>query len=289
MKASVNCSDTIRCVTQNDEKTAETSLFPSSPRVIYQKNPLVEVICQIRFSPILKIQTEPPAAFQECLRAEYPILRTRSIEESLLPEIPAPVVSAIRARIQHLPQAVYDFVSKNGDWTVTLTRESLALSTGRYGRWEEFRSRLRSLFESLQKVYSPLNITRVGLRYQDLLQPSKLGFTTPNWGALLNPAISGILAADEVKAEVSELFTQLVLQFPGGLGAVTVRHGVVLSNDEHEICYLIDSDFFTQQSMEAKDVYGKLDYFNQQSGRLFRWCISQQLHDAMEPQPAAGN
>lgn len=55
--------------------------FPETPRVIYAKNPLFEVICQLRFPAILKIDSEIPAGFQEKLRASFPLFR----EEDLLP------------------------------------------------------------------------------------------------------------------------------------------------------------------------------------------------------------
>ena len=47
--------------------------FPESKRVVYQQNPLVEVICQIRFPTILQIGSEEPTAFQNSVRAEYPL------------------------------------------------------------------------------------------------------------------------------------------------------------------------------------------------------------------------
>ncbi|MCH7755956.1 TIGR04255 family protein, partial [candidate division KSB1 bacterium] len=46
--------------------------FPEVKRVIYKKNPLDRVICQLRFSPILKIDAEIPAEFQDMIRADFP-------------------------------------------------------------------------------------------------------------------------------------------------------------------------------------------------------------------------
>ena len=50
--------------------------FPESPRVRYSRNPLLEVICQLRFPKILSIETEVPVGFQEDIRSEYPVFKT---------------------------------------------------------------------------------------------------------------------------------------------------------------------------------------------------------------------
>ena len=47
--------------------------FPESERVVFRRNTLAEVICQLRFPPILEIAAKDPAAFQEQIRAEYPL------------------------------------------------------------------------------------------------------------------------------------------------------------------------------------------------------------------------
>ena len=47
--------------------------LPDYERVIYEYNPLIEVIAQIRFPTILKITSQEPVDFQDSVRFEYPI------------------------------------------------------------------------------------------------------------------------------------------------------------------------------------------------------------------------
>src|SRR5258708_12324597 len=61
-------------------------LFPESERVIYDKNPLQQVICQLRFPPILRINTEVPVAFQERVKQDYPFYQEKS-EITLLTQV----------------------------------------------------------------------------------------------------------------------------------------------------------------------------------------------------------
>src|SRR5437867_910928 len=99
--------------------------FPDSQRVIYTQNPLHEVICQLRFPPILRIDAEPPAAFQERLRAMYPLFR--EIEQDLpFDNAPAEFAKILKGALLNRTRAMgYEFVSEDGAWLVTLCRDAL--------------------------------------------------------------------------------------------------------------------------------------------------------------------
>ena len=64
-------------------------LFPPSPRVIYSKAPLVQVICQLRFPTLLSIESQPPVEFQERIRDHFPLLEkvTNPLQTQLPPEV----------------------------------------------------------------------------------------------------------------------------------------------------------------------------------------------------------
>jgi uncharacterized protein (TIGR04255 family) len=269
------------------------SPFPESPRAVYRVNPLVEVVCQLRFPALLRIDVEPPAAFQERIRAEYPVLRDKTSEMlGLPPDLPLLVASLLRSPGSgQKPQAAYDFVSTDGEWTVSLTRDFLALATRSYRRWEEFKRHLEGPLNALLDIYAPSWFSRVGLRYQDLIKRSALNLADRPWPELLKQPITGLLSAPDLRATVEQTLTQSVIQIPDGLGYVNLRHGLVQTTKNTEVCYLIDNDFFTDKQTRPADVYNKLDYFNQQSGRLFRWCITGVLHAAMDPElvPPSGD
>jgi uncharacterized protein (TIGR04255 family) len=138
-------------------------LFPVSQRVIYEKNPLEEVICQLRFPPILRIDTEIPAAYQERIRHEFPLFTESQDEESRL-GIPPEIARFLSGEIQVRVGKSSQFLSADKKWMVTLTRDFMALSTPNYERWERFKERLRKPFDALVSYYQPVFFTRVGLR-----------------------------------------------------------------------------------------------------------------------------
>jgi uncharacterized protein (TIGR04255 family) len=258
--------------------------FPDTPRVVYGKSPLVEVICQLRFPTILKIGAELPVAFQERVRGEYPEFRAKP--EAAL-NLPPQLIETIPQDVQMLlpspSGSVYDFISADEQWVIGLTRDFLALTARRYERWEVFEAQLQLSLRALIDVYQPAYFTRVGLRYQDVIDRNALHLTSETWATLLNPYVAGEYAAPELSGRIAGVKKQAEVRLERFESLVRIQHGTVLVNDQE--CYLIDSDFFTHQRTEIKGVHEVLAYFNRQSGRLFRWCISEQLHQAMEPNP----
>lgn len=256
--------------------------FPESERVIYGKNPLVEVICQLRFPPILRIETEVPAAFQDLLRREYPLLQ--EVSALTPPEgLPPDVAAFVSSLAQATKRVSREFVDSDGTWKVSLTRDFVALTTTQYERWEEFRDRLSRVLSALTEVYEPAFFTRVGLRYKDAIGRSRLGLEGQEWAQLLRLELAAELAADDVKGDVAEAQHQVVFRLSNGSGRVRLAHGLAVENETGEVGYLIDADFSTTDRTEVSDASSVLDSFNRQAGWLFRWCIRDELHAAMDP------
>ncbi len=255
--------------------------FSESPRVVYGKNPLEVVICQLRFPAILKISSESPVDFQEALRKTYPLFREvppLDVGTGLPPEL-----SAILAKLMPLPSSkAYELTSGNRVWQITLTQDSLALQCTAYKRWEEFRQELLTALDLLGKIYEPSFFTRIGLRYRDVITREALGLKDVPWGELLSARL-----ASEFHSPISDAvegsWHQLSLRMQGDAAKVTLQHG--LGSKGGEVCYIIDSDFYTAEQTGAQNAPTILNYFNRQGGRLFRWCIADRLDAAMEPLP----
>ena len=182
--------------------------FNDTPRVIYRRNPLVEVICQIKFQAILRIDAEPPADFQDRIRDRYPLFQ-QDPEATLMGEVPTEIrqlLSTVPGAIPHTEQRVrYLFRSEDEVWTVALTREFLALTTSGYENWDEFRGRLDDVFQALMAVYRPTVFTRIGLRYRNLIHRSELDLPAHDWKELIEPHIAGPLATEAISGrEIKE-------------------------------------------------------------------------------------
>jgi uncharacterized protein (TIGR04255 family) len=263
--------------------------FPEVPRVIYDKNPLEEVICQVQFPTILKIGTHPPAEFQDSVREAYPLL-TEKPSVDITADLPSPIANLLAKGWPFGPAgAAFDFSSADGFWTVALTRAFLALTTRRYERWEEFKEHLKGPLQALTEHYSPAFFTRVGLRYRDIIRRSALGLEGVRWKDLLCPHIAGVLASPDAAEDVEHTAHEIVILLPDGLSRVRAHHGLVQDAETKEACYLIDCDFFLDQRTEITDALARLDFLNYQGRLFFRWCITNRLHEAMGPRPIHGH
>jgi len=269
------------------ERIESAMPFPDSPRVIYTRNPLVEVICQLRFPTILRIGAEQPADFQERLRRQYPLYTAQ--EPSLeLPQVAKALFPMVREVNLPTPSGLltHRFATSDPLRFISLSQDFVALTEKHYERWEEFCEEMRNGERALMEVYNPAFYTRVGLRYIDVISRTDLGLGTSSWSELLQPHIVAELGADRVSSAVLSTRTESVIQLvqpPDG--RVKLVHGLGQRPETGEQCYVIDADFFVARKDGLREPFDILDGFNRLAGRLFRWAITPGLHEAMGPRP----
>ena len=260
--------------------------FPDSARVLYAKNPLIEVVCQLRFPPILRIDSEIPADFQETIRGALPLFS--DADPSPFPDMPSEVSQLLKASLPtQLTRRTWKFQSEDSNWTVTLARDFLALATTQYINWGEFRAKLEHLLQALETAYRPSFFTRIGLRYQNLIVRSFLGLNDAPWSELLQPYIAAEYHLPSLAPAVQETTHRILVELPYNQARVNLRYGTARREGEDESLILIDNDFFTEQKTELPNALNLLDLFNRESGRVFRWCITERLHEAMGPETRA--
>ena len=253
--------------------------LPEYPRVIYNRNPLAEVICQVRYTALPTLEAQRPVAFWQRIRDVFPYMEMR---EGIGIEAPFPLLPQIAAALPR--HKSFEFLSEDDLWTLSLTKDYLALACRNYVRWEQFTGRLLPALDALQGLYKPEGYIRVGLRYLDVIQRSALGLTDVPWSDLLTAPLVGELAATELAADIEHVAREFVLRINDiPQSRVHVRHGFAQVAGIDEMCYLIDSDFYTGKRVEVQDAINSLSSFNRYAGRLFRWCITDRLHTAMEP------
>ncbi len=264
--------------------------FPVSEKVIYRRPVLAEAICQLRFPPILRVQTEIPTRFQESVRDRFPIYQVEQ------PSVQSPFLSE-NVQVTLPMTRNHRFATEDGGLVATLASDFIALTANKqsYHRFADFRSSLEVLVETLQREYQPNFYTRIGLRYQNLIQREEIGLDEDvHWSELLQPHIAGELGREELRGRVhgrvGELFVRLragdgIEEGEGRNSFLKLRHGLVPVGGKKEPAYLIDIDVFFEGRTDTPNVFDKLEGFNDRAARAFRWCISDVLHNSLEPEP----
>lgn len=250
--------------------------FPKTDRVIYEKNPLAEVVCQLRFPRILAVDDRIPAHFQIILGENYPFVETKDVFQFNLGE-------SSQMRRTH-----YDFSTSDKRYTVSLSSDSISISTNKYERWENFSSHIKHAVACLLKVYSVPIFTRVGLRYIDVISRKALSLESERWSELIQSSALGLLHENAVPIDdVIELNHTYIFKL-GDIDKVMLRTGLGKTEKTgDEVIFVVDGDFFRDEPVKGlNDALSVLVDFNKSAGWAFRWIIHKRLHDALGPRPA---
>lgn len=259
-------------------------MFSTEERVIYRKNQLGEVICQLRFPEILAIGAKPPVDFQEAIRADYPQYSSRM-------ESPAPKIAGTPGNmtLQNQPAAInYQFVSADGVWRVNLTAKFISLACAKYTCWEDFAAKLDKPLAAFIQIYKPAYFERIGLRYVNFFSRKALNLEGMPFRELIAERYLGVLA-DEQLMESNAARSTVDAEFAirGGCrvklhaGPGQVRRA---GKSDGETKFIFDQDLFMPGKVAPNLSAPALQTLHAQAWSLFRDAITEELHDAMEPQ-----
>lgn len=254
-------------------------LFPESERVVFTNNPIVQVICQLRFPPILDIASKEPADFQNAVRGRYPLYE----KAYALPQEVTALLTSLP--LLPLPEGVtHKFYVEDKTCEIALARDYVAVAATKYTRWEHFSDEVLLAREALEKVYSPAFYSRIGLRYRDVIDKSALRLAEAPWSSLIRTSILGLLAEEQIISDVIASQSQSLIRLDDQGGFMILQHSLTLTAGGGQT-YAIDADFYTERRGTREDVPNILRRFNRIAGNFFRWSITPRLRDALGPNP----
>ncbi len=256
-------------------------MFSQEPRCQYSRNPLAEVICQLRFPEILTIETNVPDQFQEAIRAVFPHYSVRK-------ETPAPKLVGTPGNLAMQPQPQsnnYQFVSADGVWRINLTSKFISLSCNRYTCWEDFALQLDKPLAAFIQIYKPAMFTRVGLRYLNFISRRDLDLEGTPFRELINSRYLGILGDEEVN-EVNTTRCSVDAELNLRAGCKCKLHagpGTVKRNGkaDPEVKFIFDQDLYMDGSIPVNVSAGALQTLHSQAFPIFRDAITDTLHNAL--------
>lgn len=253
--------------------------FPRQDDVKLKRSPLSQVICQVRFSPILRIGSEQPHAFQEAIRHVFPGFEVDQSFSFQVPAVPALGTPHAPPSFQMAPSE-FRFTSEDGHSTVTLAQNFFALSTDKYSVWEDFAAKLQLVSDAVIAEYKPSSILRVGLRYVNEIRAESLDLTTFEevialvQSDLVSPLISDAWSLPKTFA------TQLELEDGDSTLAIRLR---LLGEEGSSRALALDFDYYQEGSLPFDNLIPRCDQFHSVIYDAFRWAIREDQFAIFEP------
>ncbi len=256
--------------------------IPLAPRFILERDQLAQVVCQVRFSPVLRLrQRDAVIPIQEALREEYP----RYSEQQGVNIMITPGGVAQQAN----PDPQYRFQDTTGSFSAVLSHDFVALETRDFPGIDGFATRMVALAAAVVEHYAPAEMTRIGLRFiNELRLPSEepetemaRAISAPVLGPIGTPELLG--SVDNIQ-QVLELSTPenklLVRHGLQRLGGTTVDVPPTGSPPPHmdQPFYLLDIDAYAEAVLpfSVEGIDGRLRTFNDQSRSLFAWAVNRE-------------
>lgn len=253
--------------------------FPACDRMVFERNPLQRVSCELRFNPILRIGSEQPTRVQEVLASRLP---TVDIVPVPSPRIQQGEVDSRTLRISVGTSPSYRFSATDERMKLVLSQGSIVFSQDDYQSWTDFERTLDSVFRPVLEEYHISDFTRVGLRYQNLIDRTVIDMAGVPWKEILSPQYLGFMTQEQ-ESDVKEWFASCCLVLGEQGDVCRLKYGLADSLVTSNLVFAIDSDFSNSRGVQKDALWAKLQYFNEQASRLFRAAISHRTRDALRP------
>jgi uncharacterized protein (TIGR04255 family) len=246
-------------------------------RVLYKKNPLANVVCQLRFPPILLLDGSPPREFQDKIRNLFPGYNERiEIQQEIRSTINVKNIEQIANPMSTvISNKNYAFISEDNAWQVNLTRNFISLTTSKYNRWEDFFCKFKEPLDSFLKIYSPAFFTRIGLRYINIFDRSELNLKNTSWDKLIKLSMPDALYSSEDDVLDFNSVTEIKLDNDNNRAIIKII--LLRDRQSNEICLSLDNDLYTLNKTLPNDIEGILSRLHSYSTKILRACESQVL------------
>lgn len=243
---------------------------------------MAQVVCQVRFSPVLKIQRDDEVIpFQEAVRTDYPrYVKTEALSIMLTP-----------AGVQQQQSAgrLHRFQDTTGAYTAVLAPDFVALETTGYVDIDDFAGRIAALAQAVAVHYAPAELQRIGLRFINELRLGSTdpkaemlaAITPPLLGPVGTPALADATLSMQQVVVLGDGDTNVLLRHgytPEGGTTIDLAPGQLPGPELAQPFYLLDIDAYAEQtlSFSVESIEARLRDFNEQIRALFAWAVKEE-------------
>ena len=245
-------------------------------RIPLEPDPLVRVVAQVRFAPVLSVREQGfIAPFQEDIRAAYPLAQK---------EIQQEVALGPRGIQQVAESVLWRFSDASSTWEVALSENFVSLACSDYSDRDDFLSRLRVALDAVGHRIRPVLTSRVGVRYINRLS----GVETDRLPQFIRPELLGLASAELGDGKALREWTEA--EFVTDAANLRGRWGYLPANAVHEPMidptdepsWLLDLDAYAtvRDAFDAHSCVAEAKRYTDIVYGFFRWAIADQFLEA---------
>jgi uncharacterized protein (TIGR04255 family) len=235
---------------------------------------LPQVVTQIRFNEdTVAVPADELAAVQAALAAAgmpHPRLSQVTANEVIVVQGPGQMTAETPQR------RGWRLDTTDGDWQLTLMPGSVALETPRFPGFGVLAERIAVVLAAVGEVAHPAVVTRVGLRFVNLLPSLSADAGLRGWPSWVAPELTGLLAHTELGDGVAGTEQRTIVTINEQMSA-TVHAGLVAQPEGHRFLLDIDSYSEPAASWSIELVSGLLADLNDASVSLFQMLLSPEM------------
>lgn len=244
-----------------------------SDRIPLDPDPLVLVVAQVRFAPVLSVREQGfVAPFQEDVRDAYPLVQK---------EIQQEVAPGPGGMLQVAESVLWRFSDATKTWEVSLSEDFVSLACSDYSDRDDFLGRLRMALDAVGRRIRPVLTSRVGVRYINRLS----GVETGHLPRFIRPELLGLASADLGNGAALSVFTEA--EFVADGVSLRGRWGHLPANAVHEPMidpisepsWLLDLDAYTTTTapFDASACAYEAKRYTDIVHGFFRWAVSDEF------------
>lgn len=255
-------------------KSPKTPFGEIPERIPLDPDPLVRVVAQVRFAPVLSVRDQSfVAPFQEAIRHTYPLV-AKETQEMVAP--------GIGGALQVAESVLWKFSDAEPNWQVTLSEDFVALGCDDYSNREDFLGRLEKTLVAVNEHVKPVLTSRLGVRYTDrLIEQDKLE-QLPDF---VRPELLGLGSAELGEGEAVSELTQA--EFQMGDIHLRGRWGHLPSGATHDLSiegvghpsWVLDLDAYTETTVpfDPRFCVSETERYVEIVYGFFRWAVSDEF------------
>lgn len=249
----------------------------------YKRNALKQVVCQIVFQPILKIQKDVGIEdFQDLIRARFPEYQSEKVRS-------IKINAADPGDVEIGEMSVHKFVRPDDVSSLQLAADTVSIEYQKHNNHEPILADVALALDALQKVYGSVSIKRLGLRYINVVDKAQLEKDLSEeleWSDLIEQQFL-LVPHEVVDLDDSRFLNEITGKFDPGY--LTLKYGILADKAaEGRNTFRFDIDRYETGALKTDEIENKIKNFVHDTYSVFALAMGDKLKKWMEPlQPQA--